>query len=37
MEKRFVHTDISPYCELAKRPMDYDHFISECLPLVAEL
>ena len=35
-EKRFIHTDIRPYCELAEGTKDYDRCISECLPMVAE-
>ncbi len=35
-EKRFIHPDIRPYCELAEGTKDYDRCISECLPLVAE-
>lgn len=34
--KRFVHTDIRPYCELDEGTKEYDRCISECLPLVAE-
>ena len=36
-EKRFIHPDIRPYCELEERTKGYDRCISECLPLVAEL
>lgn len=35
-EKRFIHPDIRPYCELAEGTKDYDRCISECLPMVAE-
>lgn len=34
--KRFVHTDIRPFCELDEGTKEYDRCISECLPLVAE-
>lgn len=34
--KRFVHTDIRPFCELDEETKEYDRCISECLPLVAE-
>lgn len=36
-EKRFIHTDIRPYCELAEGTKDYDRCISECLPLVVNV
>ena len=35
-EKRFIHPDIRPYCELAEGTKDYDRCISECLPLIVE-
>lgn len=34
--KRFVHTDIRPFCELDEGTKEYDRCISECLPLVAQ-
>lgn len=34
--KRFVHTDIRPFCELDEETKEYDRCISECLPLVAQ-
>lgn len=36
-KKRFIHTDIRPYCELAEGTKDYDRCISECLPLVVNV